>query len=956
MSKKYTRNLIIESQLQKNPTKEHTNSEKPQNDFELSLTAKRMRDFSRPHFEGLKRLGELHCKNEGKGSYVSESQSRYKDMRKNELAQRFRADGNKTGLNGLCSGLPLDRCQDLGESSADSWSVKKKCRVLEKTSSKTQIKSVNPVSFKNKGKNRKKRKDSSLKQICTAILTHFLTQKKDVIRLNDFARDLGVERRRIYDIINVLEGFDVIWKRGKNLYQWRGLQGFEKNLSRLESAGDAIHETKVFTFEHKDPRLKKKSLTFLSIKLLKLFIVYKENINFKELIKLFGQKYLKLNLNSNDQDLKRSENKNKIRRLYDIVNVFKSLGLICKTTSASGRSVFQFRGLPGLRSNVDDLVSEAQMSSLGGQSEASWPDAGLSARGCKENFGEKKRNEDCKGGKTFVMKKKEKLTRLCHLKLGHEIEVRSNFSAMKVDNFSPMEGYFHNTLPSHYVSKFSKAGITQPKKGTQKNDLIKEICSNLLRKRENAKLANICSNSKKMTQMSQSWVIERKEPMKEISLNKSLKAQRRHSFGGNARITSRQINLQSHKVDLKNPFLTLGQDEVENGPKHLLQKPVTGDANSRKSVQVSKQTNHTRSSSKDSLVQSVSFHASPELTFACRTRDQNEMCQFSRNVGTKNQTCEVVASQSAVMGYKESFMGIFDGKNNFYNQKYENSRIEIGNKRGLLGKRNYFFEEGCVFPEVLGVRKNLGLKKIAETPRSMRSLQVKETWGASHGFKRVKSKENFGMAGDCNKKNHFELKKNDSQFVGKRNHNLELKNMTFGNDENLKNVSFDPENVHFTTFNPKNQQYPKFLTKITSDLQTFQKEPKYNTVLELPFKNQKIFQPNGILCPKPIRKRSLPGTFGLADLDRETRTKLLPFLKKSKNTAKPATEEAMQMPRFAKSDAQRRFSEQRKAELRRKAREAGEALSRVERGGVSVGVGLLLRAVRVLALRLPEMD
>ena len=204
--------------------------------------------------------------------------------------------------------------------------------------------------------NKKKRKESSLKQICTSILSKFISSNKSEIKLNDFASELKVERRRIYDIVNVLEGFDVVSKQGKNRYLYRGLEGFKDCLVLLENTlPENIPDLKVFSFEFKDPNLKKKSLTFLSIKLLKLFIIYKENINFKELIKLFGEKYLELKLNSNDKDLKKSENKNKIRRLYDIVNVFKSLGLIEKVINSSGKSVFRFKGVQGLNNNVSKL-------------------------------------------------------------------------------------------------------------------------------------------------------------------------------------------------------------------------------------------------------------------------------------------------------------------------------------------------------------------------------------------------------------------------------------------------------------------------------------------------------------------------------------------------------------------------------------------------------------------------
>ncbi|XP_032999002.1 transcription factor E2F6 [Lacerta agilis] len=43
-----------------------------------------------------------------------------------------------------------------------------------------------------------------------------------VLDLNEVSRTLGVRKRRVYDITNVLDGIHLIQKRSKNLIQWVG--------------------------------------------------------------------------------------------------------------------------------------------------------------------------------------------------------------------------------------------------------------------------------------------------------------------------------------------------------------------------------------------------------------------------------------------------------------------------------------------------------------------------------------------------------------------------------------------------------------------------------------------------------------------------------------------------------------------------------------------------------------
>ncbi|NWW54065.1 E2F8 factor, partial [Pedionomus torquatus] len=250
-------------------------------------------------------------------------------------------------------------------------------------------------------KSQPSRKEKSLGLLCHKFLARYpnypSTAENNFICLDEVAEELNVERRRIYDIVNVLESLHMVSRLAKNRYVWHGRHNLSKTLQALKKVGEENKYTQQiqmikkreheheFDFggekkeeiarsfgsnEHSEMSFvelpgmefraasvnsrKDKSLRVMSQKFVMLFLVSTPQIVSLEIAAkiLIGEDQL--------EDLDKSKFKTKIRRLYDIANVLSSLELIKKVhvTEERGRKpAFKWTG-PDVLPNIQGTKLE----------------------------------------------------------------------------------------------------------------------------------------------------------------------------------------------------------------------------------------------------------------------------------------------------------------------------------------------------------------------------------------------------------------------------------------------------------------------------------------------------------------------------------------------------------------------------------------------------------------------
>lgn len=228
------------------------------------------------------------------------------------------------------------------------------------------------------------RKLKSLGLLSSRFVRVYGQREGDVVCLDAAASRLQVERRRIYDIVNVLESVGVVARKAKNRYVWKSTASATSKIEELrnKASRDCFGTPEDFRKSKKKPRSRRagpetpissqetdvstasaggsrkaKSLGVLSQRFVQLFLLAGEAVVSLEqaALQLMGQA-------PSDSEVQPVAGeaakvlKTKVRRLYDVANILSSLSIIEKVHTQKRKPAFRWVGIK------DDTFSPRRLS------------------------------------------------------------------------------------------------------------------------------------------------------------------------------------------------------------------------------------------------------------------------------------------------------------------------------------------------------------------------------------------------------------------------------------------------------------------------------------------------------------------------------------------------------------------------------------------------------------------
>eukprot|EP01132_Coremiostelium_polycephalum_P002488 gene2488-3080_t len=230
-------------------------------------------------------------------------------------------NSNTTNSNNNSSLIYLNNQQQSSNSSSPSSTTSSHSTPAQTSTNKS--KSSSPYN----------RKEKSLGTLCDLFLSEYSNKPQHQLVLVDIAHHFKVDKRRIYEIINVMECISIVTKMGKNAYYWSGISKVHQYVHSIFHSNQNLFSSGP-EFVCEKCKLKSESNLLTN----------------KDVTKKQGE-HAMVTIEDISKFIKAEKNCAKSKRLYDIANIFVSIKLIDRAEQPSSRKVFySWRGPPSIES------------------------------------------------------------------------------------------------------------------------------------------------------------------------------------------------------------------------------------------------------------------------------------------------------------------------------------------------------------------------------------------------------------------------------------------------------------------------------------------------------------------------------------------------------------------------------------------------------------------------------
>lgn len=175
----------------------------------------------------------------------------------------------------------------------------------------------------------KSRKEKSLGVLCRNFMELFRDAPPNpgtqgpVIEICQIADHLGVKRRRVYDIVNILESIDVVCRVKKNTYRWHGKENLPHFFAELQRLGQDEAQAGRYS--------PARGMAQTCQKLIQIFLVSQRT----EIVLNDAAEEVLGPVEESDEAGYQKAMKTKVRRMYDIANVLQAIGIVSKENIGS---------------------------------------------------------------------------------------------------------------------------------------------------------------------------------------------------------------------------------------------------------------------------------------------------------------------------------------------------------------------------------------------------------------------------------------------------------------------------------------------------------------------------------------------------------------------------------------------------------------------------------------------